>query len=148
MSKVAIVRSSYYEDLVSSLEAGAKKVLHEGGISEEDIEVTQVPGAFEIPLACKRLLELREVEGIIALGVIIQGETHHAGEIARACTDGLMHLQLKYGIPIVHEVLFVEERRHAEVRCMGEHNKGREAARTLLEMLRTRPSAYSTTMSH
>ena len=71
------------------------------------------------------------MDGIIALGIIIQGETHHATEIARACTDGLMQVQVQTGVPIAHEVLFVHSRAQAEKRLC----KGAEAAETLLKMI-------------
>lgn len=120
-------------------------VLQEAGIPASAVHTTIVPGSFEIPLACKKLIEdgitLRHaqgdsrVAGIMALGVIIQGETFHAQEIARACTDAIMHLQLTHGVPIAHGVLYCKTMQQAQERCLGKHNKGEEAARTLLHML-------------
>lgn len=134
-TRIAIVRSSYYEEFLSRMEASARSSLSEGGIREENIRTIVVPGSFEIPLLCQYVLERKEVDGIVALGVIIQGETFHASEIARACTDALMQLQLQHRIPIVHAVLYCKTFEQAQERCLGQRNKGEEAARTLLRML-------------
>ena len=135
MFNIAIVRSSYYDNLVSSMEKSAKDVLLRADIPEKKISVTTVPGSFEIPLACRKIAKEGKTDGIIALGIIIQGETHHAEESARACTDGLMKTQLETGIPIAHEVLFVNSKKQAEARSCGKKNKGEEAAHTLLTMI-------------
>jgi 6,7-dimethyl-8-ribityllumazine synthase len=135
MLNIAIVRSSYYDNLVSSMEKSAKDVLLESGIPEENIIVVKVPGSFEISLVCQKIAKEGKVDGIIALGIIINGQTHHAEEIARACTDGLMQTQLATGIPIAHEVLYVDSKKHAEDRSIGEKNRGGEAGRTLLKMI-------------
>lgn len=133
--KVAIVRSSFYPDLVGALEGGARAALRAAGIPEGAILSHAVPGSFELPLLCRALAERREVQGIIALGVIIEGETHHAAEIARACTDGLMTVQLATHVPISHGVLFVHSRAQAEARSGRSRNRGTEAAEALLAML-------------
>jgi 6,7-dimethyl-8-ribityllumazine synthase len=131
--RVAIVRSSYYPHLVDELESAAREHLSSCGVPAGNIRSIAVPGAFEIPLACQKIAPA--VDGIIAIGVIIQGETHHAEEIARGCTDGLMRVQIQEHIPIAHEVLFVDSPRQAEERCSGEKSRGREAAMTLLKMI-------------
>ncbi len=130
---IAIVRASYYDDLILEMETAAREILVKAGI--ENIISVIVPGAFEIPLACKKVIQEKKVSGVIALGVIVQGETHHAAEIARACTDGIMQVQLESSIPIIHEVLFVDSLEQARERVMGETNKGAEAATTLLRMI-------------
>ena len=134
LPRIAIVRSSYYDELVTSMQDAAEGILLETHIKE--IEVVTVPGAFEIPLTCKKLAEEKEIDGVIALGIIVQGETQHAEEIARACTDGLMQVQVETNVPIAHEVRFVDDIKHAEERCIGESNKGAEAAVTLLKMIK------------
>lgn len=133
-SRVVIIRSSYYPELVSSMEESAKATLREGGIQSEHISSVRSPGAFEIPLLCKTIADAGRVDGIIALGVIVQGETHHAGEVARACTDGILEVQLSTGVPIAHAVLYVTTLQQAKDRCLGRGNKGVEAARSLLQM--------------
>ena len=115
------------------MEEGARRVLKEAGV--KDIVTIAVPGAFEIPLACQRVIEEEKVHGVIALGVIIQGETHHGEEIARACTDGLMQVMLETSVPIVHGVLFTDSLKLAEERALGTVNKGSEVATALLHMI-------------
>lgn len=126
---IAIVRSSYYEDLVRSLEDSARDTLKQAGV--ENVEVVTVPGSFEIPLACKKVIEEKKVDGIIALGVIVQGETHHAEEVARGCTDGLMQTQVETGAPIAHGILYVDSVEQAKERV----DRGKEAAKTLIQLL-------------
>lgn len=133
--RIAIVRSSFYQELLDALEQGARAALSGAGIADAMITTHTVPGSFEIPLACKFLAEKKGAHGIIALGMIVEGETHHAAEIARACTDGLMQVQLATGTPIAHGVLFVKSLAQAETRCRGDRNRGTEAAAALLAML-------------
>ena len=129
LPKIASVRSEYYEDLLTVMESEARNTLEEAGIPQEYIQTISVPGAFEIPLACQTIAP--KVDGIIALGIIVQGQTHHAEEIARSCTDGLMRVQMQEGVPIAHEVLYVQSREQAEART----SKGKEAAHTLLRTI-------------
>lgn len=132
-AKIAIVRSSYYADLVDAMEESAREELMDAGIAKEDIQTITVPGSFEIPFACHNIAP--KVDGIVAIGIIIQGETHHAGEIARACTDGLMRIQIETNTPVAHEVLFVDSHSQAKERALGKHSKGKEAAHTLIQMI-------------
>lgn len=131
--QIAIVRSSHYDEIVTEMEREARNALREAGF--ESIVTVTVPGAFEIPLACKRMIEGGNIRGIVALGAIVRGETHHAAEIARACTDGMMQMQLQTGIPIAHGVLFVDDLRQAKKRARGEGSRGREAALALLKVI-------------
>lgn len=143
--RVALVKSSYYPELLSSMEEAAMTTLQEGGVSAENVEIIRVPGSFEIPLICKELAEKGGVDGVLALGVIVQGETHHASEIARATTDGLMQVQLLTGMPIGHGVLYVDTLHQAKDRCLGRGNKGGEVARSLLSMMSLLGKKKSTT---
>jgi len=104
----------------------------------ETIKVVRVPGAFEIPVVVAKLLSGREAfAGIICLGVIIRGETIHAQHIGEAVSSSLMQMQIEHGVPVIHEVLLLENEEQARVRCLGKtHNRGAEAAQTALEMAR------------
>lgn len=94
------------------------------------IEVTRVQGAFEIPVLAKIVAEHRAPDVIIALGVILQGETAHARLIATSITDALMKLSIDHTIPIIHEVLLLDHAEQALERCVTESaNRGVEAAR-------------------
>ena len=133
--RIALIRTSHYPALMNALTEESIKTLIASGIPSDQITSIVVPGSFEIPLAAKHIAEKKDVDGIISLGIIVDGETHHASHIARATTDGLMHVQLAYGIPIAHGILHVMNLKQAEKRCVGVGNRGAEAARALLEMI-------------
>jgi len=100
------------------------------------VVVHEVPGAFEIPLAVQEVAELGGVDAIIAFGVIIQGATAHAQLIATSVTGALQSLALKYRIPIIHEVLLVQNEDQARERCLeSEMNRGTDAARSAIRMI-------------
>ena len=106
----------------------------------ERIQVIRVPGAYEVPLIAARLARFASsghnlLQAIICLGVIIRGETAHAAHIGEAVSRALMDIQVRYEIPVIHEVLLLENERQARVRCLGkQHNRGTEAAQTALAM--------------
>jgi 6,7-dimethyl-8-ribityllumazine synthase len=100
------------------------------------VDLVRVPGAFEIPVICKALLEEEQPDCIIALGCIIRGGTGHADLVATAVTESLMSLSVEKTTPIIHEVLLVEDEKQAYARCIGQTiNRGREAARSALEII-------------
>jgi len=130
----AIVASRYNYEYVQGLIENVKKemtVLSPGAA----ITVHEVPGAFEIPLIVQEVAARGSVEAILALGVIIQGETEHARLIAQAVTDSLQRLGLHYKVPVIHGVLLVADEKQARARCLeGELNRGVEAARAAVRM--------------
>ena len=106
--------------------------------SPRRISVVRVPGAFEIPLAVKLVAMQGQCDGIVALGVVLQGETAHAELIARSVTEALMRLALEFSVPVIHEVLFLKNEEQAKARCLGPKlNRGLEAARAAVAMART-----------
>lgn len=97
--------------------------------------VYEVPGAYEIPLAVQMLASRGGLDAIIALGVIIEGETDHARLIGTAVTESLQRISLNHQIPIIHEVLLVKNQEQARARCLeDEINRGTEAARVAIRM--------------
>ena len=97
----------------------------------------QVPGAFEIPIVVQELAAKpqNEIDAIIALGVIIQGETDHADLLARTVTDALQQIALNHRLPVVHQVLTCKDEEQARLRCIDtKYNRGTEAARTAITM--------------
>ena len=138
----AIVASQYNAEFVNGLVDHARRELE--AISPNfSIQTYEVPGAFEIPLMVQEVAG-RGVDAIIALGVIIAGETQHANLIAGAITTSLQQLSLTHRLPIIHEVLLVSNADQARVRCLEEEiNRGTEAARVAAQMVQTLGSLRS-----
>lgn len=132
----AIVAAKYNSEYTDALVTNAIAELEGGGASR--IEVIRVPGSFEIPGVAHRLTRTDDpkFDVVICFGVIFQGATSHAQNIAQAVSNALAMLQLRSDTPIIHGVLHFENEEQARVRCLkAEHNRGREAARTAMEML-------------
>ena len=125
----AIVESQYNSRFVRPMADRAETELHEIDPAVF-VDRVEAPGAFEIPLIVKALLERRKYHAILALGLIIKGETAHADLIAETVTHSLQKLALEYNTPVIHEVLLVSSEAQATERCLGEKiNRGIEAAR-------------------
>ncbi len=136
-ASVAIVASRYNARYVDAMVRAAQAELKRGGA--EKVQVIRVPGAYEIPLVAAGLAHAQATrpEAIICLGLILRGETVHAAHIGDSVSRALMEIQLRYGVPVIHEVLLLETKQQAEARCLSrEHNRGAEAAQTALEMVR------------
>jgi 6,7-dimethyl-8-ribityllumazine synthase len=140
----AIVASQYNGEFVTGLVDHARRELET--ISPTfSIQSYEVPGAFEIPLMVQEIASRGSIDAIIALGVIIKGETQHAALIAGAITTSLQQLSLTHRLPIIHEVLLVENVDQARARCLeGEINRGTEAARVAAQMVQSLSALRST----
>lgn len=138
--KIGIIVSQFNSEITDKLLAGAERGLSEieqKADVEVEYEVFKVPGAFEIPLMAVRLAESKRFDGLIALGVVIKGETDHYDMICRGCTDGIMRVMLDHKIPIAFEVLMVENEQLALARSGDDStNKGYVAAEVVMEMVR------------
>jgi 6,7-dimethyl-8-ribityllumazine synthase len=100
-----------------------------------DISIHQVPGAFEIPVVVREIALKRNTEAILALGVILQGKTSHAQNLARSVTDALQQIAIDHGVPVINAVLSLETEEQARERCLeSEINRGTEAARAAVSM--------------
>lgn len=133
--RIGIVRSSYYKEEIDALAAGAAEVLIEAGIPAKNITMHPAPGSFEIPLIGAALAAAKKVDALIGLGIIVEGETHHAALLAEQAARGIMDVQTEYRVPFAFEVLYVKHLADAQARAQGEGNKGREAARAVLHSL-------------
>lgn len=133
----AIVASRYHNAYVEALIDSATTELNEVEPGA-DVHLVRVPGSFEIPLAVKLVALEKKVDAILALGVVLRGETAHADLIARSVTTALMNLALELRIPVIHEVLLLDNEEQAKARCLGNKlNRGTEAARAAVSIART-----------
>ncbi len=137
-TRIAIVASKYNAQYVDGMLRGAEAVLAKAkGVS---VQVVRVPGAFEIPVVAATLASGKATRpsAVICIGVILRGETTHAQHIGEAVSQALAHIQVQSRVPVIHEVLLLENEEQAKVRCLDpRHNRGAEAAYTALEMART-----------
>ncbi len=135
-TRIGIVVSEWNDRITDSLLNGAEESLLEHGILQENILVKHVPGSFELPLGAKWMLEKTDVDAVICIGCIIQGETRHFDFIAQAVADGIMNVGLKFSKPVIFSVLTCNTMEQAEDRAGGKHgNKGVEGAVSALKML-------------
>jgi len=129
--RIGIVHSRYYPEIVAKLIEGAQKVFHDAGIAPGNVRTYAAPGSFEIPLIGAALIEAKEVDALIALGVIVEGGTHHASLIAGEAARAIMDLQVRHRIPFAFEILYVRNIEQARERL----DRGAEAARAVLHSL-------------
>ena len=131
--RVAVVATRWHEQVTDALIAGAQRALN--GIGVEDLAITRVPGAFELPIAAKALASQR-YDAVVALGVVIRGGTPHFEYVCRAVTDGLTRVALDTGVPIGFGVLTCDDEEQALDRCGltgSSEDKGQEAAMAAVE---------------
>ncbi len=132
---VAIVASQYNSEFVDGLTSHAQQELNIL-LPNGAIQLFQVPGAFEIPLFVQEVAERGGFTAIIALGLLVQGETQHARLVAESVTRALLDISLRFKVPVIHEVLLVDDREQARERCLGDEiNRGTEAARIAVRMM-------------
>ncbi len=132
--RVAIAVSRFNEFITDRLLAGAREGLAEHGVDEGSVTVARTPGAFELPLVCKRLAASGEYDVVIALGAVIRGATAHFEHVAGQCAAGLRSAQLETGVPIIFGVLTTETVDQAIERSGTKSgNKGFECAMTAIE---------------
>jgi 6,7-dimethyl-8-ribityllumazine synthase len=133
--RVAIVAARFNDFIVASLIKGASAAWLECGGSAADLLVARVPGAFELPLAAKKLGASGRYDAVVALGCVIRGDTPHFDYVAGECARGLGQASLETGVPVAFGVLTVETVEQAlERAATTAGNKGGEAMESALEM--------------
>jgi 6,7-dimethyl-8-ribityllumazine synthase len=130
--RFAIAVGRFYEDLADRLVDGATAVFREAGV---EVEVHDVPGAYELPLAAKYLAEGGRVAGVACLGAVIRGETSHYDHVCTEAAAGIARVSLDTGVPCAFGVLTVENMDQALARAgEGKRHQGEDAARAVLRM--------------
>ena len=133
--RFAVLVARWNSELTSRLEAGAVDALTRSGAARDVIEIFRVPGAFELPVAAMKAAESGLFDAVIALGVVIRGDTPHFDYVAGQAAAGIMQASLDTGIPVMFGVVTANTREQAEARCGGSvGNKGFEAAMSAIEM--------------
>ena len=132
--RFAVVAAGFNEIVVRPLVEGALSCFRSHGISEEDLHVAWVPGAFEIPLVAKRLASTGMFDGVVCLGAVVRGETAHFEYVAGEAARGIQAVALETGVPAAFGVLTTETMEQALDRAGGKHgNKGWDAAMAVMQ---------------
>ena len=134
-ARIAIVASVYNAEYVDSMIDAALETLAGSGVN--NVELIRVPGAFEIPVVAAKLAQRKRLrpEAVLCLGVILRGKTTHAEHIGQSVTQSLAQIATNTTVPMIHEVLLLENKAQAKERCLSpKTNRGFEAAHTALIM--------------
>lgn len=133
--RVAVVRTLWNSQITEPLMAGALDEFKSAGLTEQDIDTFEVPGAIELTFAASKLIESGLYNSIVVLGCVIRGGTPHFDYVCQSVTQGITHLNAECDIPVIFGVLTVDNEQDALDRAGGkEGNKGAEAARAALLM--------------
>lgn len=134
--KIGIVVSEWNDSITLNLLKGAKEALLENGVKEENIIVRFVPGAFELPLGAQYFFEYTKVDGVVAIGCVIQGETRHFDFVCEGATQGIKKVTLNYNKPVSFCLLTDNTEQQSIDRAGGKHgNKGIECAIACMKMI-------------
>ena len=134
-ARIGIVSARFNGRIVEAMRTAAQAALLEHHVTEADITCMHVPGAFELPLACKAMAGTSNYDGIIALGCVIRGDTPHFEYVCQGCTSGIQEVCLQSSIPIAFGLLTTDTLKQALQRSAENNNKGRDAALCVLEMI-------------
>ena len=135
--KVAIVATRFNDFIVDRLVGGAMDFLTRHGMNPDDAVIIRVPGAFEVPLVCKKVAESGKYDGIVAVGCVIRGGTPHFDYVCSECAKGVAQVELASGTPIGFGLLTCDNLEQAIDRAgVKAGNKGVEAASAMLETIR------------
>jgi 6,7-dimethyl-8-ribityllumazine synthase len=138
--KIAVVATQFNAALVEALLARVLGRLRAQGVRDRNLTVVRVPGSHELPVAAALLVDGKRPDAVVALGVIIRGDTIHYELIATAATHGLMDVALGSRIPVINGVIVAETRAQARARCQGRIDRGAEFADAAVAMAGLRRS--------
>ena len=134
--RFAVVASRFNQQIVERLVDGALDALVRHGVAVDDVDVVWVPGAWELPIAARRLLATERYHALVAVGAVIRGDTPHFDYVAGEASRGLANASEDFDTPIGFGLLTCDNKAQAEARAGGEHgNKGWDAALAALEMV-------------
>lgn len=135
-ARVGLVVSRYHDDITGALRDGAIELYHRGGGRPEDLIEIWGPGTFELPVLAKALADRGDLDGVVALGCVIRGETSHFEYICQAAASGLTQISISTGKPVAFGVLTCDTTDEARERAGGERgNKGAEAMAAVIESI-------------
>lgn len=133
--RFALVVARFNHTLTDALARSAVGALQACGATGSAIEIVRVPGAYEIPVAVEKVLQAQSVDAVIALGVVVEGETQHAQMIIETTGQTLLDLSIKHSRPIINEIVGARTWKQAEVRCLSEQDsRGWYAGLAAVEM--------------
>ncbi|MDQ4057523.1 MAG: 6,7-dimethyl-8-ribityllumazine synthase [Actinomycetota bacterium] len=133
--RIAVVASRFNETICKRLVDGALQALSRHGVGDDDVSLTWVPGAFEIPAAAQRIAASGEVDAVVAIGAVIRGETAHFDYVAGTAASGVSSASLATGVPIAFGILTTDTTEQAADRAGGKlGNQGFEAGVAAIEM--------------
>jgi 6,7-dimethyl-8-ribityllumazine synthase len=133
--KFGIIVARFNDFITNKLLEGAQDALLRHGVNEEDIEITWVPGSFEIPLVAQRLANTKRYDAVICLGAVIRGGTPHFEYVASEVTKGIAQVGLSTGLPVIYGVITADTLEQAIERAgTKQGNEGSKAAITAIEM--------------
>lgn len=136
--KIGIVVSRFHSQITDRLLEGALEALEDAGVASRSTTVVSVPGAFEIPVAAKRLIKARTPDAVVCIGAVIRGETEHFTYVCKAAQEGIISVSLELETPLTFAVLTTEDWQQALVRAHPvSGNKGYQAARDAVEVANT-----------
>jgi 6,7-dimethyl-8-ribityllumazine synthase len=135
--KFGVVVSEWNDEVTEALLSGCVRKLRESGCAEHNIQIKYVPGSFELPLGAQFFAEYTDVDAVIVLGCVVQGETRHFDYVCQGVTEGITRLAIDWNMPIAFGVLTTNDMQQALDRAGGKHgNKGDEAAVTAIKMVK------------
>jgi 6,7-dimethyl-8-ribityllumazine synthase len=142
-TRFGIIVSEWNPEITDALCKGAVDTLLKEGFQKTSLIIHKVPGSFELPLGAQYLIENSEVDAVICLGCVIQGETRHFEFICQAVSQQISRLNIDYNLPVIFGLLTTDNFEQAKARSGGKHgNKGVEAAIAAIKMLQLRDSVF------